>query len=467
MPEITLDTTLKDLYALDGGDPNEISIVSVIPPPGQVSSSLPENSKFVYQNPIYDKVDGDIYARILLAACPQYIGFVAGAMPLNLFDIDKTRSEAWSSMLWTKAPGHQLDARRVYDVLTPSQRPKLGFISQPEKFQPMTPNGKPARVAISTPLDCLSHVKGIVTPEVHYELLSKRELAICGLPTPSGEVIATSLTLDQIQDDNAVKQESKRYITAVEKRALPFVLKFPQSLAGHGVFVIRTEAERRSCLDVLEPEVALMIRSVNDTNAHLSPASLILQDMLPGGAVAHSIFVTKSGRPVFIGCCEQVINESGFWSGALADYKRQGELEKLYSPTAAKMAAYVYSKGYYGPMGADIMISGDKQYIIDLNVRLTGSYILGLLKGHFSERRGLHFASLLSPVPMRGDRSAFEKKFASEIAEGRLVVVGWCQGFGGPGGLFRYSIGSIVVGGEDKATLMGLIERVEAIKIKQ
>ena len=126
---------------------------------------------------------------------------------------------------------------------------------------------------------------------------------------------------------------------------LPFVLKFPQSLSSHGVFVVRTEADGEACPPVLDVEVPLMLRSLNVANAHLDTASLILQDMLPGGAVAHSTFVTKAGWPVFIGCCEQVIGDGGLLTGAIIDYQHRVELEALFAPTAAKMAAYVFSKG--------------------------------------------------------------------------------------------------------------------------
>lgn len=467
LPQITLDTTLTDLYTLDGGNPQDLSIVTVIPPPSQVSSSLPSNTKFVYQHPNHEKFDDDIYARILLGAVAQHLSFVAGTIPVNLFDIDKTFFQSWASLIWTSVPGHRVDAQRVYDVLVPAQRPKLEFISSPNGFLPIAPSGKVATVVASNPLDCLSKLPGIVTPETHYKLLSKHDLVHSGLPMAPSDILTTSLTPAEVEDDSLVKRESNRLVDAVKNRALPFVLKFPQSLAGYGVFVLRTEPQRDACIAILHSEIPLMIRSLNTSNAHLNPVSLILQGMLPGGAVAYNIFVTKTGRPVFIGCCEQVIDKQGVWSGAMADYKRQEELGKLYAPTATKMAEYVFSKGYYGPMGADIMISEGQQYVIDLNVRLTGSYSLSLLKGHFSDRRGLHFATLMSPVPMMGDRNKFEGTFASELENGRLVIVGWCEGRFGPGRLFKYSMGCIVVGGEDKAAMMELVERVNEVKIKR
>jgi hypothetical protein len=467
LPQITLDTTLTNLYTLDGGNPQDLSIVTVIPPPTQVSSSLPSNTKFVYQHPNHEKFDDDIYARILLGAVAQHLSFVAGSIPVNLFDIDKTYIQSWLSLIWTSTPGHRVDAQRVYDALVPAQRPRLDFITNPDDFLPIAPSGKLATVVASNPLDCLSKLPGIITPEVHYKLLSKHDLVHSGLPMPPSDVLTTSLAPAEVEDDSLVRRESSRFINAVKSRALPFVLKFPQSLAGYGVFVVRTESDRDACIAILQTEIALMIRSLNTSNAHLNPVSLIFQDMLPGGAVAHNIFVTKTGRPVFIGTCEQVIDKQGNWSGAMADYKRQEELGRLYAPTTAKMAEYVFSKGYYGPMGADIMISEDQQYVIDLNVRLTGSYSLSLLKGHFSERRGLHFATLMSPVPMMGDRNTFEKKFTSQLENGRLVIVGWCEGRFGPGRLIKYSMGCIVVGGEDKAAMMDLVDRVNEVKIKR
>lgn len=47
------------------------------------------------------------------------------------------------------------------------------------------------------------------------------------------------------------------------------------------------------------------------------------------------------------------------------------------------------------------MIAGGEPFVVDLNDRLTGSYILGLLKGQSSNRRGLHSANLPSPMPVR------------------------------------------------------------------
>lgn len=465
LPLIELDTTLAELYALDGGDAREIVLVIAVPPPGgPVAASLPPNSMFPYQAPNYPKLGDDVYAHICLGTAAQHHGFVAGPLPVHLFDLDKSTYESLVALAFNSVPGHRLDAERVYSQLVPGQRPRLSFISDPAHFK--TAPGE--KVVTYTPLDCCEPYETVVDQAVHYELLSKRSLAVAGLPTPPTEVVECRLGVADVEDPWLVDEEAKRLVAAVRDRALPFVLKFPQSLAGQGVFVLKDEPDRARCLEVLENEVLSMIRTLTAKSARLRPVSLILQDLLPGTAVAHSFFVTKTGRAVFVGCCEQVINTFGNWNGAAIDYQRQAELQALYAPTMDQIAAYVHSQGFYGPLGVDIMVDGSgSQFVIDLNVRLTGSYVLGLLRGHFSERRGLHHASLLTPIAFRGDRAHFEEQFAAELTEGRIVIAGWSSGRGGPGGIFRYSIGAVVVGGRDQPDLLALIERINSISIKR
>lgn len=58
-------------------------------------------------------------------------------------------------------------------------------------------------------------------------------------------------------------------------------------------------------------------------------------------------------------------------------------------------------------------------------------------------------------------------RFAHELVEGRHGLVGRGGGYGGSGGHFRYSIDSVVVGGEQKPTLMELVKRVDATMVKR
>ena len=64
-----------------------------------------------------------------------------------------------------------------------------------------------------------------------------------------------------------------------------------------------------------------------------------------------------------------------------------------------------------------------QHWIIDLNVRMTGSLTLAFLRGHFSERRGLHEAMITQRFRFKHKRDDFRKLFAHEIAEGKLIIV--------------------------------------------
>lgn len=463
LPTVTLDSTLFDLYSLDGGNCQDVGFVMAVPPPGpQVAPSFPRPSKYAYQSPRYPKLATDIYARICLGTAAQYHAFQTGPMPLYLFDVEPPKSSGLLAKL-TAVPGHREDAQRVFSQLSETQRPDIRFLSAPSDIK----RAGSTKLLSYTPLDILDGRSTSVSPEVHYTLLSKRTLAFAPLTSPKTDVIDTRLSHTQVKVPALVSAEVERMLAHIEHRALPFVVKVPQAVGGQGVFVLKNEADRADCLDVLREETTSMIQSINASNEHLKPACLILQEMLPSVPRGLNLFVTKTGRTIWISCTEPILDERNYWSGAMVDFNRQEHWEKVYGETARQISQYVFEQGYYGPLGADIMLDeDDKQHVIDLNVRLTGSYILGLMKTHFTTR-GMNCASLLTPLAVKGDRNSFEEKFAKELEEGRLVIIGWTHGRGGPGNIFRYSLGSLVVGGEDRASLLATMDVVNAIRIRK
>ena len=122
------------------------------------------------------------------------------------------------------------------------------------------------------------------------------------------------------------------------------------------------------------------------------------------------------------------------------------------------MAAFLHSKGYHGPAGVDIVtdeLSGE-QLIVDLNVRVTGTFHLGPLLGHFTQR------GLLEAAMTMGDfscsRGAFEERFADEIRNGSLIVSGWVHGETSP-----LSHAAITIGARDSYELEEYHERIKAV----
>lgn len=465
-PAVELDTTLRELYSLD--DPHGQDIIQVYAIPSattQMTSSIPLSTRFAYQSPRALKMDSNVLARTNLQAGPQSYGFVSGNMPLVLFDVDAAGDEAAQvEHMLSPVKTHQADAIKVFDQLAPAQRPELRFVSSPNDIT-TSPKDK---FAIWNPMDCLTHLPHLFDPEMHYELLSKRGLAISGIPTPKSDVIDCNLQPEQVRDEGLLKDEVARMMKPVIERATPFVIKLPQSLGSQGVFVVQTDSEKQDAIESLTVEVKRMIQQINESNKHMRPASLVLQETVPGTAVALSLFVTKKGRAVFTGCTEQIFDNNGHWDGGCIDYKQQDNLRKQYADIAQEMATYMHQKGYYGPLGADVMTDGNcKQLVIDLNVRVPTSYPLGFLKKHFSTQRSLHDAALLYPLALKGTRDDFQRRFEKEIQEGKIVICGWCNGSGGPGGKYKYSISSVAVGGQNPAQLRQMIERINVDRVRK
>lgn len=461
-PLIELDTTLFDLYSIDGGNPDEVAhVIALAPPFGSVSSSLPENLKYTYQSPTAPKLADGVYARICLGNGSQNHGIMSGRMELYLFDIDPSEHDVINGLTETPA-AHQTDAQRVYDCLIPSQRPKLEFISDPSNFKP----NPGVRISPYPPLDFLDNHPCIIPQEVHYQLLSKRDLALSNLPTPQTDIIDGSLLPHDVENDQTVERESKRIIDAVRAKAPPFVIKFPQSLSGQGVFVVRDEIVKAKRIRILEEEVPRMIRSLNRENASMKPVSLLLQQLIDGDTNNLSLFITKNGRPICLSCAEQYLDEDGLYRGSIIDYQRQSELESRFKATIDKIAAHVHKRGFYGPMGGDIMTDSEgNQYVVDLNVRITGDYMMGALKGHFFERRGLAYSYVITPLVLLTCRDEFEENFRQEFQEGRLIIIGWVRGKGGNSGAHEYSVCSVAVGGEDKASMMALVDEINGLSL--
>ncbi|KAF2268082.1 hypothetical protein CC78DRAFT_576631 [Lojkania enalia] len=459
IPLVQLDRTLYDLYSIDGGDPNEVAhVLALAPPNGSASSSLPENLKYTFQSPMAPNLDNGIFARICLGNGSQNHAFMAGPIQLYLFDIDPPEHDVINGTV-ESPPAHHTDAQRNYNALVSSQRPRLSFIQNPNRFKP----NKGVKASPYPPLDFLDNHPTVVSQDAHYRLMSKRDLALSGLPTPKTQVIEGRLSPTEALDDTLVEAEAQRIIQAVRDRSTPFVIKFPQSLAGQGVFVVRDEATKANRIRLLELEVPRMIRRLTPDNAHLQPVSLLLQDCVDGDTRNQSIFVTRSGRAEFVSTAEQFLDAEGIWRASILDYKRQGELEQMYRGVIDKVAAYVHSKGFYGPMGCDVMTdSKGNQYVVDLNVRLTGDYMMGPLRGHFYARRGLRYSYLITPLAVLGNRDRFEQRFEKELTEGRMVIVGWARG---KKGKHEYSICSVVIGGKDHEHVLELADRVNAIAL--
>lgn len=457
-PAIELPTTLADLYSLDGGNSDDVALAYAFPNPTQVAASLPVSRKYAYQGPRTKKWAPDTLARITLACLAQYYGFVSGPMDLYLFDLDRTKMEKLAEVFsWNNPePWHQADARTVLQSLKPSQQPRLHFVEDSEELA-----ASAKQKAVITPMDFLDGHSPLVDQEAHWDLLSKRTLALSNLPSPPTQVIDSVLRARDKNDEVALRDETNRMLKPIAIHPLPFVVKLPLGMGGHAVFIVKCAEERQSCLTILREELPVMFQTLTPMNEAKTPVSLLLQDMVDGSSDGVSIFITKAGRPIYISTSEQILDGRDQWSGGYMDYTRQTALGERYRDTIDKVAAYVYSRGYYGPMGVDVMTDEcGQQLIVDMNVRQTGSYTLGLMKKHFYEQRNMPFAGVLVPLGILGTRDGFERKFATEIDDGTIVIASWCRGKAGPGALFTWSACGLVVGGKTRKEMESLMEKL-------
>ncbi|OCK84023.1 solid-state culture-specific protein-like protein [Lepidopterella palustris CBS 459.81] len=429
MASISLDTTLRDLYAKEGREDHDVILCYAVPTAEvQMAPGIPLSKKFIYQSPLCPTTDSSTLAREFL----------------KLVSVNSSRLRQY-----------QHDAYAVFQRLDPTQRPNLSFVTKPADIE-ITPGYKFATV---NPMDCLAPLPQLVPPEGHYEVLSKCRLALSGLLTPNTVLIDTVLSPARLQVAGAVDTDAEHMLGVVAARPLPFVVKLPQSLSGQGTFPVRTASDRTRALVLLGRETRRMLNAVTPENAHLKPCCLVLQDMLPGEAVALSLFVTRSGTAVFNACCGQLVDAHGAWGGGLIDYAAQDVLAASYAGLASRLACYVRSLGYWGPMGADIMTDGEgRQLVVDMNVRETGSHPLGVLRGHF-QRRGLNVALTLFALMIRGTRDEFKAAFEEEVGDGSLVVNAWVHMRDG-----KTSMMTITLGAEDKDVLDRFVGRVNEWK---
>lgn len=456
---ITLDYTLRDLYSdNDEDDPNTVLVYYPLQIEYDHKSSP---TKFTYGYTLQDDNEKTASSTAMAMAAnmiPQRYAFSAGQMSLVILDFNSNKQKEENSktcQVLDKLPAHHVDIHRTFAQLIPDQQPALNFADSPESIS----LDAGAQIAVLLPTDCLSHLPHLVDQEIHYMLLSKRGLALSGLPTPPSQIIDTCLT--DSEDPILLKQDIARMVDSIDEHRLPFMVKLPQSISGMGNFAISTEAERVRVKTLFTAQLGAMLRQLNRFNHHLYPCSMVLQDFITGPVVALSLFVTKRGQARFIACCEQLFDEQGHWIGGSISYQQQAGLRETFAAITEKVATFLHSKGYYGPAGVDIVTDhrSGEQLIIDLNVRVTGTFHLGPLMGHFTRHGLFEAAMIMGDFPC--SRDAFEKMFAQEVRNGSLIVSGWVHSE-----LSSLSHAAITIGGRNSYELKECLDRIRAAGLR-
>ncbi|GIJ99605.1 hypothetical protein Aspvir_003606 [Aspergillus viridinutans] len=371
---VILDYTLHDLYAIDN-EGEEISLVyAYAPPPNtQPTSSTPALTRYPVQAPLCPAHGKEELAQILFHATAQRFGFFSGPMRIIVFDLDLDLDPDHGHA--TTIPRHHSDILEVFNQLPPHQRPLPIYTRHPQDLV-LSPK---SRLAVTVPLDWLTHLPHTIDPSAHYNLLSKRGLAESGLPTPRTIVIDTVLSPSHPFTDRDLHEEITRMTQPIRDHGLPFILKVPRVTSiGQNTFIIRTKSDQTAVDTLFRDEVKSMLLELTPSNEHLRPCNLILQEMVTGDTVGLTFFVTKTGRALFNCCTRQEVDDAYRWSGGFISYNEQSALESHYRRTINTVAQFLHDKGYFGPASVDVMTDENgTQLVVDLNVRITGTYHLG------------------------------------------------------------------------------------------
>ena len=488
---IHLENTAADLYMTGSSD--ELPLYAPLFPSSrvQLAPGIPRNQKYLlyessYAEPEfnaeptneleYEKLRQTLSCRRLTDFVQNMI-FAAGSMEVVLVDPDLpgcVPDGVSSSKEHVK-----LQMEETVSVLEPSQRPRFIWA---DEINSMTL--KPGqRIAPLMPLDDLVDFACVVSPDLHYELLSKQGLAESGLKTPKCGIvdfdsIAPAVASccaacrnygcsDLIEDDACVgfrkawrDQQIRSTVGILRAKSLPYVVKLQQAMGGSGTLWVRTDKELAEVTWYIgEVYLRKFLPRLDATNLHLKPVNLILSDIVDGDTWAVSWFVKKTGEFVFIGCSMQAWSDERHWTGSRIVYSEQAALARRMSPTLRSVSEFLHRKGYYGPVGIDVVEDGQgEQYVVDLNVRTASSSLLGSLRGHFVSRGLDHAGLLLVRFGMR--RREFRERMNAEMAAGRIVIVGWFEQNA------SLSSARIVVGAEDGGSLAELIDKLEEASLK-
>lgn len=437
-----------------------------------------------------------------LSLIPQRDAFIAGgpATPAIFFNVSPGSPE--------QEAHDKHEAEMTLSVLSEEQRPQLVFCSGPAEI-PIKELGI-ERLAVKIMLDDLEKQKYplVVDQETQWFLNSKAGLAESGLPTPRAEVVDVKGHVPEVgeakeccevckeEDKGGIKfvpagckgvrgkwveEQMKKIVEKIEARPTPFVFKTQQTFGGAGTWVVSTEEKKKGLVKELTDDETGVLRKllsqVTSKNQQMKPGAVVLSEMVrdPVGDYGVTFLVGKGGEAKFLAASEQIINEDNAWIGSTINYARQEKLQKKFEGIMRQTAEWVGKHGYIGPVGIDILetkdipeetklkkngvssADGDKtaHYIVDLNVRTSGSLALPLLKGHFTSR-GMACASSFSAT-VKGSRREFMETWREEFESGRMLIMAWYEDNADQE---VKSIGDVVVGGKDEKDLQDFMKRV-------
>jgi hypothetical protein len=455
IPRVTLDTTFANLY----DDKRGVLVLSTQLLNRYVDPKGKGSLKYCYHDIVNDTDSSDNSEQDILGFHmeAQRNAYIAGSMKVLFF----------TSLSRGNPNDGKIDMAITMDGINVNQQPKLAFAASPKT----TRFSEDWKLVPILPVDCFKKHNLLISLSTHYEIISKRGLAVSDLPNP------TSVLLDFETGGKVTESEKKMHdekvFRAIQGCSLPFAVKLQQTISGYGTFAVADEAARFRAIVQLTLIFQKLSRKVTVENIRLHPATVVVTELIHSERPMEiSFFVRPNGKVFFISGAWHspgAWHNPGAWrnagranlfDGHVVKYSEQNTIKGKVSGLLDKVAKFVYRKGYYGPVGINILRERhtDRLVIVDLNIRPCASHIMGLLRGHF-EPRGLDWAGLKEMVKVPFTRLEFADRLKNEMINGELVVVAWYEDRRGGG-----SWGSFAIGTQSEESLVSALKYIQELK---
>lgn len=138
--------------------------------------------------------------------------------------------------------------------------------------------------------------------------------------------------------------------------------------------------------------------------------------------VAPTLRNSRDEIPLVKAVTKQNFAGNGTWSGAIIDYAEQDALKESMEGIA-RQTIEVLPQEFVGWVGIDVLVDENgRQFVFNLNPRMTGSMPICLMSAFFWEERGLRFAQLAN-LGYRGREGDVFEVLRKEPGAGRVVVL--------------------------------------------
>lgn len=268
-----------------------------------------------------------------------------------------------------------------------------------EQLQTITKNRK---LVFWRPQGWMQQHNCLIDTDMAYEINSKQYLITSGIRTPKSAIV----TLEDAEMDTSI----------FSCRKLPFVVKLCRAGCGFGTYLVTTEGRRKEMLAGLTK-----YKQRGGKEVLISEYIDLKQDLSVHFVIGAPDSNRNRENPSIVGVTVQTLTGDGHWTGGMIDYSAQAYLQNLVEDTMRDTTRRL-PVSYIGWAGVDIVIdSTDKQWVVDLNARLTGSMPICLLSGHFWKERSLPLAQFAA-FQYGGATDDIYNALSQMIQSGRLVV---------------------------------------------